>query len=71
MISISATTQKLGVGGGRGLGHSQKKNSKMPANFTPIPFNIFFFFKILGSLLGNKKKIVVGILRSIVLGKKS
>jgi hypothetical protein len=34
---------KIGGGRGRGLGQSQK-NSKTSPEFTPIAFNIFFFF---------------------------
>jgi hypothetical protein len=55
MISISATTKKLGVGAGRGLGHSKKKLLNVPI-IHPHTFNIFLFFEILGSLLSNKKK---------------
>jgi hypothetical protein len=47
---------KIGGGGRERIGSLSKKNSKMSPEFTPIHFNIFFFFKILGSLLGGKKK---------------
>jgi hypothetical protein len=61
---------KIGGGGREMIGSLSKKTLKCPQNSPPYPLTFFSFLKF-RFITWQQKTILVGILRSIFLGKKS